>query len=105
MKITGVRTQLYEIELTRPLGDANFPQGNTHLAMSAMHLDTDEGISGVSFGGGKVVVDMVNDLLVGRDPRGVHGHWKRMVDAGLQGQQSGRGYGCHLLPLMWPCGT
>ncbi len=72
--------------------------------MSAMHLDTDEGITGVSFGGGKVVVDMVNDLLVGRDPRGVRGHWKRMVDAVFKGNNGVR-LRVPLLPLMWPCGT
>ncbi len=89
MKITGVRSQLYEIELTRPLGDANFPQGNTHLAMSAMYLDTDEGVSGVAFGGGKIVEDLVRDLLIGCDPRGVRGHWKRMVDAVFKGNNRG----------------
>ena len=89
MKITGVRSQLYEIELTRPLGDANFPEGNTHVAMSALWLDTDEGVTGVSFGGGETVEHMVNELLVGRDPRGVRGHWKRMVDAVFKGNNRG----------------
>jgi len=89
MKITGVRWQLYEIELTRPLGDANFPHGNTHMAQSALMLDTDEGVSGVSFGGGETVQRLVNELLVGRDPRGVRGHWKRMVDAVFKGNNRG----------------
>jgi L-alanine-DL-glutamate epimerase-like enolase superfamily enzyme len=89
MKITGARTHTYEIELIRPLGDANFPMGNTHLAMSAFFLDTDEGLTGVAFGGGKAAEDLVNTLLIGRDPRDVRGHWKRMVDAVFKGNNRG----------------
>ncbi len=89
MKITGARTRTYEIELTRPLGDANFPAGNTHLAMSAFFVDTDEGLSGVAFGGGKVAEDLVRTLLLGRDVRGVRGHWKRMIDAVFKGNNRG----------------
>jgi len=89
MKITGVRSQTYEIELDRPLGDANGPYGNTHLLMSALFLDTDEGLTGVSFGGGRLVHDLVDQLLVGRDPRGVRGLWKRMMDHAFKGGNAG----------------
>lgn len=89
MKITGVRTQTYEVELTRPLGDANDPRGTTHVAMSALFLDTDEGLTGVSFGGGPFVHELVNRLLLGRDPRGVRGLWKRMMDYVFKGGNAG----------------
>lgn len=89
MKITGVRTQAYEIQLTRPLGDANGPYGSTHLAMSALFLDTDEGLTGVSFGGGAFVHELVDRLLIGRDPRGVRGLWKRMMDYVFKGGNTG----------------
>lgn len=89
MKITGVRTQTYEVELTRPLGDANDPRGTTHVAMSALFLDADEGLTGVSFGGGPFVHELVNRLLLGRDPRGVRGLWKRMMDYVFKGGNAG----------------
>ena len=47
MKITGVRTILYEIELTRLLGDANSPSGRRRAAQTAIFLDTDEGFTGI----------------------------------------------------------
>ena len=67
MKVTGVRTKAYEIELTRPLGDANDPRGCTHLAMMAVFLDTDEGISGVALSGPgmeKTITGMVSRLTI-----------------------------------------
>ncbi len=45
MKITGVRTKLYEYEMLRPLGDANSPKGRSHVASLAVFIDTDEGIT------------------------------------------------------------
>lgn len=89
MKITGVRTHAYEIELTRPLSDANGPCGSTHLAMSALFLDTDAGLTGVSFGGGSLVYELTERLLIGRDPRGVRGLWKRMLDYAFKGGNAG----------------
>jgi L-alanine-DL-glutamate epimerase-like enolase superfamily enzyme len=92
MKITGVRTTLYEIKLKRPIGDANGPLGQTHMASVAVFIDTDEGISGVSVGGAGArghIHSMVQNLLVGRDPRGVRGLWKRMIDAVFKGGNRG----------------
>ena len=92
MKVTGVRTKAYEIELTRPLGDANDPRGCTHLAMLAVFLDTDEGITGISLSGPgmeKMIQGMVDGLIVGRDPRGVRGLWKRMIDQVFKGNNRG----------------
>jgi L-alanine-DL-glutamate epimerase-like enolase superfamily enzyme len=89
MKITGVRTKTYEIELTRPLGDANYPYDNTHVVAAALFIDTDEGVTGIAPGGGDQAVGLVNDLLIGRDPRGVRGLWKRMVDYAFKGGNRG----------------
>jgi L-alanine-DL-glutamate epimerase-like enolase superfamily enzyme len=92
MKITGVRTQSYEIELTRPLGDANDPRGCTHLAMMAVFLDTDDGLTGIAISGPgleKTIKGMVDGLIVGRDPRGVRGLWKDMVDQVFKGNNRG----------------
>ena len=92
MKVTGVRTKSYEIELTRPLGDANDPRGCTHLAMMAVYLDTDEGLTGIAMSGPgmeKTITGLVDSLIVGRDPRGVRGLWKRMVDQVFKGNNRG----------------
>ena len=92
MKITGVRTQLYEIALTRPIGDANSPRGRQAMAALAVCIDTDEGITGISIGGpgdaGQIHA-LVENLLVGRDPRGVRGLWKRMIDFAFKGGNRG----------------
>ncbi len=92
MKITGVRTKLYEIEMTRRLGDANSPTGRKKAASLAVFIDTDEGITGISLGSPSArghIHSMVEDLLLGRDPRGVRGLWKRMVDFVFKGGNRG----------------
>jgi L-alanine-DL-glutamate epimerase-like enolase superfamily enzyme len=84
MKITGVRSHLYQFEMTRLLGDANSPQGWKGATHLAVFLDTDEGITGVSLGSGSArrhIHSFVDRFLVGRDPRGVRGLWQRMADA------------------------
>jgi len=92
MKITGVRTMQYEIALSRPIGDANSPTGRRHSAQVAVFVETDEGLTGVSLGSPSArghIHSMVNDLLVGRDPRGVRGLWKVMVDFAFKGGNRG----------------
>ncbi len=92
MKVTGVRTQSYEIELTRPLGDANNPRGCTHMGLMAVYLDTDAGLTGIALSGPgmeKTIQGMVDGLIVGHDPRGVRGLWKRMVDQVFKGNNRG----------------
>jgi L-alanine-DL-glutamate epimerase-like enolase superfamily enzyme len=83
MRITGVRTVLYEVELSRPIGDANNPTGRKRNAMLAVFVDTDDGLTGISFGSPAArphIHSLTDSVLVGSDPRGVRGLWKRMVD-------------------------
>ena len=92
MKITGVRTKLFEHDMARPLGDANNPQGRQRYAALAVYIDTDEGIFGNSIGspGEQTAIhSIVDNLLVGRDPRGVVGLWQRMVDFVFKGGNRG----------------
>lgn len=92
MKITGVRTRLYEHDMERPLGDANSPRGRSRVGGMAVFIDTDAGVTGVALGTTgcrQAVHGMVEDLLVGRDPRGVRGLWKRMVDSVFKGGNKG----------------
>jgi L-alanine-DL-glutamate epimerase-like enolase superfamily enzyme len=93
MKITGVRTQIYEYEASRMIGDANFPQGFENLTRAdlAVFIDTDEGVTGVSLGSPttQTYIHQKERLLLGRDPRGVRGLWKRMVDSVFKGGNEG----------------
>ena len=87
MKLTAVRTKPYQFELKRPLGDVNFPEGRKLWAGLAVFLDTDEGLCGVSIGnpGSQRFIHALEPLLIGEDPRGVKGLWKRMVDQVFKG--------------------
>ncbi len=92
MKITGVRTRLYEFTAARALGDANLPTGSDRANGLAVFLDTDAGLTGVTVAGPgarAAIHGLANDLLVGQDPRGVRGLWKRMVDAIFKGGNRG----------------
>lgn len=91
MKITGIRTALYEYELTRPLGDVNLPAGFDHGADLAVWIDTDEGVTGTTIASAPAgsSIAFLGQLLVGRDPRGVRGLWQRMVDAAFKGGKAG----------------
>lgn len=92
MKITGVRTQLYEFEMDRPIGDANSPQGRKQNVSLAVFIDTDEGITGNAIGAPGArgqIHSMVDNLLIGLDPRGVKGLWQRLVDAVFKGNNRG----------------
>jgi L-alanine-DL-glutamate epimerase-like enolase superfamily enzyme len=92
MQITGVRTKLYEIELTRRLGDANNPPGRKRAANVAVFMDTDEGITGVSVAAPAArahIHSLVENLLLEQDPRGARGLWKKMVDLAFKGGNRG----------------
>jgi L-alanine-DL-glutamate epimerase-like enolase superfamily enzyme len=92
MKITGVRTRLYEFRAGRALGDVNLPTGSDRANGLAVFVDTDEGITGVTTGGPGArgaIHGLAESCLVGQDPRGVRGLWKRMVDAVFKGGNRG----------------
>ncbi len=93
MKITGIRTQAFEHDMVRYIGDANNPRGRKRFAGLVIYLDTDVGLTGMSIGNPSLQKDihaMTENLLVGRDPRGVVGLWQRMVDFAFKG--GNRGY-------------
>lgn len=92
MKITGIRTRMFEHGISRKLGDANNPDGRQRYAGLAVYLDTDEGVTGVALGGAGqtgALENMVERVLKGRDPRGVVGLWQRMVDLVFKGGNRG----------------
>jgi len=92
MKITGVRTKPFMMKLDRPLGDANDPIGRDTRASLAVYVDTDEGVTGISLGSPAArgqIQAIGSELLVGHDPRGVRGLWKKMVDFAFKGGNRG----------------
>lgn len=92
MKITGVRAVPFTMELDRPLGDANDPVGRRSMASMAVYLDTDEEITGVALGSPAArnhLQALADELLVGHDPRGVRGLWKKMIDFAFKGGNKG----------------
>jgi L-alanine-DL-glutamate epimerase-like enolase superfamily enzyme len=92
MKITGVRTILYEFAMKRSLGDANSPKGRDRASSLAIFIDSDEGVTGISYGSPVArshIHSMVEQLLVGRDPRGVRGLWQKMDDVVFKGNNRG----------------
>jgi L-alanine-DL-glutamate epimerase-like enolase superfamily enzyme len=91
MKLTAIRTRPYQFELKRPLGDVNFPEGRKLWSGLAVFLDTDEGLCGVSIGnpGSRPFIHAMGPLLIGEDPKGVRGLWKRMIDRVFKGGNRG----------------
>ncbi len=91
MRITGTRTRPYELDLTRKLGDANSPHGVSRVGGLAVFIDTDEGLTGVSVGmpGTGEAIRMLGERVIGKDPRGVRGLWKRMADSIFKGGNEG----------------
>ena len=92
MKITGIRTILFEHEMARAIGDANNPRGRSQYAALAVFLECDAGLTGVALGDPGAAANMHNlarNLLVGRDPRGVVGLWARMANFAFKGGNRG----------------
>ncbi len=78
--------------MDRAIGDANNPRGRDLNAGLAVFLEADNGLTGVSLGNPGQQGDihaMARNLLVGRDPRGVVGLWRRMADFAFKGGNRG----------------
>ena len=89
MKVTGIRVRYYEYTMKRPIGDVNGPLGNDKGSSALTFVDTDEGITGVSLAGNGAVRNLEH-LIVGEDPRGVVGLWKKMQDFVFKGGNEGQ---------------
>ncbi len=92
MKITGVKTTLYEYRMARRRGDANSPSGRSRASGCVLELTTDVGLTGVALGGGGALPQingLVNGILIGEDPRHVTGLWQRMVERYFKGGHDG----------------
>ncbi|MCH8116231.1 MAG: mandelate racemase/muconate lactonizing enzyme family protein [Chloroflexi bacterium] len=88
MKITGYRLEKYTQQLDRSIGDSNYPQGDDLMGMAILWIETDGGVSGIAPLGNDSVADLFH-VIEGRDPRGVVGLWKEMVDWVHKGNNEG----------------
>ena len=88
MKITGYKLDKYIEQLDRAIGDANYPKGDDLMGMSILRIETDEGITGMAPGGNDAIESLFH-LIEDRDPRGVVGLWKEMVDWVHKGNNEG----------------
>ena len=88
MKITGYKLDKYIQQLDRAIGDANYPKGDDLMGMSILRIETDEGITGIAPGGNDAGEDLFH-VIEGKDPRGVIGLWKEMVDWVHKGNNEG----------------
>jgi len=71
MKIIELKTTLFEFELDRVMGDANSPRGRTKSASCLVELITDEGLIGLSIGGGNSIPQiqsLFEGIIKGNDP-------------------------------------
>jgi L-alanine-DL-glutamate epimerase-like enolase superfamily enzyme len=89
MKVTGFRMKTYVYKMDRKIGDANFPGGFQDAMGSLLYIDTDEGITGIALGGSPSIRKL-EPLIVGEDPRGVIGLWKKMIDQVFKGGNEGQ---------------
>jgi L-alanine-DL-glutamate epimerase-like enolase superfamily enzyme len=89
MKVTGIRTREYWYRTNRPFADVNFPEGRDDWSALAVFIDTDEGLTGVSTGGTESGIRSLAPLVLGKDPAGVRGIWKSMVDQVFKGGNRG----------------
>ncbi|HSD74584.1 MAG TPA: enolase C-terminal domain-like protein [Steroidobacteraceae bacterium] len=77
MKITGVRVTPYACT------PARVPAGRLASNGCVIELETDAGLTGIAIGvdGARAQIELlVEGLLLGADPRGVTGIWRRMTD-------------------------
>ena len=91
MKITSIRTKAYQYELSRKIGDVNFPEGRRHSTSLAVFVETDGDLTGVSISQplAEESIKSLASVLVGEDPRGVKGLWRKMVDCVFKGGNRG----------------
>lgn len=88
MKITDFRLETYEMQMDRPIGDANGPVGEDIMGGAVLWINTDAGVSGIAPMGNAAVARLFH-LLEGEDPRSVVGLWQRMVDFVFKGGNEG----------------
>jgi len=71
MQITGITTEIYQLQFPRPVSPAWTPGASwSSSEASVFRIETDEGVAGVAAGVGSpaFVRDVIAPRLIGRDP-------------------------------------
>ena len=92
MKITEIKTHLYESENNRVMGDANSPAGRKVQSNLLIEIKTDEGLTGYTTSGAAakpLVESMFERALKGKDPSDVKSITKQMIDFAFKGGHGG----------------
>ena len=93
MKITGVKTTLFN-NLPPACGrDHEVPRGPSRNACCLVELATDSGLTGIGFAAARArpaIQTLARDVLIGEDPRAAAALWQRTGE-----QQPGRGDGMY----------
>jgi L-alanine-DL-glutamate epimerase-like enolase superfamily enzyme len=91
VRITDVRTVLYEVPWRRPIGDVQLPTGARTMAEVAVFVVTDEEPVGVAIAtpAAQSIVHGLGAELVGHDPRAVRGLYEVMQRLAFKGGPSG----------------
>lgn len=82
MKITDIRTQLFEYPIRRRRGDAHDPGGRSHQNGALVEILTDTEHRGLAIGSVNSVfgIGRLKRVLIGADPRQNAGLWQTMVN-------------------------
>lgn len=92
MKITGVKSTFFLKKPGRRIGDTRSPEGRVQETGCLVELGTDAGLTGIGIAGDRVrgqIERLVEEVLMGEDPRSVSGLWRRMMDARSKCGQGG----------------
>ena len=92
MKITNIRCVKYVFPIDRVLTDANAIEGRNVFAGMVVYIDTDDGLIGINpfaSPGNDALINALGSLIIGKDPRGVIGLWKLMIDHVFKGGNRG----------------
>lgn len=95
MKITDVRVQRYMWPRPQPISNGKYTYVNVH--QNLIHIETDEGVTGVGWGGGTAsgqgsnltsnMVDHFKSILIGEDPFNYRRIWGEMWQPKLIGRR------------------
>ncbi len=93
MKITDVRTEVFRWPRAVPITNGLYTY--THSGINAIHVDTDEGLSGLGIGAsmqdapevGAAMTNHLKQVLIGKDPLDTERHWHEMWRPKLVGRR------------------
>jgi L-alanine-DL-glutamate epimerase-like enolase superfamily enzyme len=92
VKVTGLKTTAFICRPGRGMDAAYSPAQSPRKVRSVVELDTDEGLVGIAIATAELsslLRQLVDEVLLGEDPRAVTGLWERMRNARSKGGDRG----------------